>query len=73
MQKPVIETTVNPVCALLLSCENGNIPGVTGLRREGAGVLTVAGLSRVSSVSEQQWWIAACHPSRGLWAPDTVF
>lgn len=60
---------MNPVCVLLLSCENGNIPGMAGLSREGAGVLTVAGLSRVSSVSEQRWWIAACQP----WAPDTVF
>lgn len=70
---------MNLVCMFLLCCENGNISGMTELSREGPGVLTVAGLSRVSSVSEQQWRIAACHPaqasipSHGPWAPDTMF
>ena len=64
---------------LLLSCENGDIPGMAGLSREGPGVVTLAGLSRVSSVSEQQWRTAACRPaqasipSHGPWAPDIVF
>ena len=70
---------MNAVCVLLLSCENGNISGMAGLSREGLGVLTVAGLSCVSSVSEQQWRTTACRPaqasvpSHGPWAPDTVF
>lgn len=39
----------------------------------------MAGLSRVSSVSKQQWGVAVCHPaqdsvpSHGPCTPDTVF